>query len=39
VTAVLDKLVWLYGLPESFRVGNGLEFISMALQGWWTLTA
>lgn len=34
VTAVLDKLVWLYGLPESFRIDNGPEFISMTLQSW-----
>jgi putative transposase len=34
VTTVLDKLVWLYGLPESFRVDNGPEFISMALDKW-----
>jgi putative transposase len=34
VIAVLDKLVWLYGLPESFRVDNGPEFISMALEKW-----
>lgn len=34
VTAVLDKLVWLYGLPETFRVDNGPEFISVALENW-----
>ena len=34
VTAVLDKLVWLYGLPESFRVDNGPEFISVTLETW-----
>jgi putative transposase len=34
VTAVLDKLVWLYGLPETFRVDNGPEFISVALEKW-----
>ena len=34
VVAVLDKLVWLYGLPESLRVDNGPEFISAALEKW-----
>ena len=34
VTAVLDKLAWLYGLPETFRVDDGPEFISVALEKW-----
>jgi putative transposase len=34
VVAVLDKLVWLYGLPESLRVDNGPEFISVVLEKW-----
>jgi putative transposase len=34
VVRVLDKLVWQYGLPESLRVDNGPEFISMALDNW-----
>jgi putative transposase len=34
VTAVLDRLLWSYGLPESFRVDNGPEFVSMALDDW-----
>jgi putative transposase len=34
VVRVLDKLVWEYGLPASFRVDNGPEFISMALDAW-----
>jgi putative transposase len=34
VVAVLDQLVWKYGLPLSLRVDNGPEFISMALDAW-----
>ncbi len=34
VCRVLDKLVWLYGLPASFRIDNGPEFISVALETW-----
>ena len=34
VVRVLDKLVWLYGLPESLRVDNGPEFISTTLDAW-----
>ena len=34
VVEVLDKLAWLYGLPESLRVDNGPEFISVALEKW-----
>jgi putative transposase len=34
VVRVLDKLVWERGLPESFRVDNGPEFISTALDRW-----
>lgn len=34
VVRVLDRLVWLHGLPESLRVDNGPEFISMALDSW-----
>jgi putative transposase len=34
VVRVLDKLVWLFGLPASLRVDNGPEFISNALDGW-----
>ena len=34
VVEVLDKLVWLYGLPESLRVDNGPEFISVTLEKW-----
>jgi putative transposase len=34
VVRVLDRIVWQYGLPESLRVDNGPEFISMALDRW-----
>jgi len=34
VVRVLDKLVWQHGLPESLRVDNGPEFISMILDAW-----
>lgn len=34
VISVLDRLVWLYGLPDSLRVDNGPEFISYALDAW-----
>ena len=34
VVAVLDKLVWLNGLPESLLVDNGPEFISVVLEKW-----
>ncbi len=34
VCRVLDKLVWLYGLPASFRIDNGPEYISVALEMW-----
>jgi putative transposase len=34
VVGVLDALVWRHGLPESLRVDNGPEFISMALHDW-----
>jgi len=36
VVRVLDKLVWLHGLPVSLRVDNGPEFISMTLEAWAT---
>ena len=36
VVAVLDKLVWKHGLPESLRVDNGPEFISTTLEEWAT---
>ncbi len=36
VVRVLDRLVWLHGLPESLRVDNGPEFISMNLDTWAT---
>jgi len=31
---VVDKLVWQYGLPQTFRVDNGQEFISTTLDTW-----
>jgi putative transposase len=34
VARVLDRLVWELGLPESLRVDNGPEFISMTLDRW-----
>ena len=34
VTRVLDTLIWQYGLPETLRVDNGPEFISMAMDRW-----
>jgi putative transposase len=34
VVRVLDRLVWELGLPESLRVDNGPEFISMTLDRW-----
>lgn len=34
VVRVLDRLVWEYGLPETVRIDNGPEFISMALDRW-----
>jgi putative transposase len=34
VLGVLDRLVWRHGLPESLRVDNGPEFISMAMYDW-----
>ena len=34
VVAVLDKLLWAFGLPESLRVDNGPEFISCAMDAW-----
>jgi putative transposase len=34
VVRVLDKLVWQYGLPETFRIDNGPEFISTTLDAW-----
>lgn len=34
VIGVLDKLLWLFGLPESLRVDNGPEFISGAMDAW-----
>ena len=34
VVAVLDRLVWRHGLPESLRVDNGPEFISEMLGRW-----
>jgi putative transposase len=34
VLGVLDKLLWLFGLPESLRVDNGPEFISVAMEKW-----
>ena len=34
VVRVLDRLVWLYGLPEALRVDNGPEFISTTLDRW-----
>lgn len=36
VVAVLDRLVWEHGLPESLRVDNGPEFISTTLEEWAT---
>src|SRR6202000_2801259 len=36
VVAVLDRLVWEHGLPESLRVDNGPEFISTTLDEWAT---
>lgn len=36
VVRVLDKLVWEHGLPQSLRVDNGPEFISIALDTWAT---
>lgn len=36
VVRTLDKLVWENGLPESLRVDNGPEFISVALDAWAT---
>lgn len=36
VVAVLDRLVWEHGLPESLRVDNGPEFISVILEEWAT---
>ena len=34
VVGVLDKLLWMFGLPESLRVDNGPEFISVTLDKW-----
>jgi putative transposase len=34
VVGVLDKLVWVFGLPESVRVDNGPEFISVVMHSW-----
>jgi putative transposase len=34
VVGVLDKLLWAFGLPESLRVDNGPDFISVTLQQW-----
>jgi putative transposase len=34
VVRVLDRLLWHLGLPESLRVDNGPEFISMTLDRW-----
>ncbi len=34
VVRVLDRLVWVLGLPESLRIDNGPEFISMTLDRW-----
>jgi putative transposase len=34
VIGVLDKLLWTFRLPESLRVDNGPEFISVALEKW-----
>jgi len=36
VVAVLDRLVWEHGLPDSLRVDNGPEFISTTLEEWAT---
>lgn len=36
VVRVLDRLVWLHGLPETLRIDNGPEFISMTLDAWAT---
>jgi putative transposase len=36
VNRVLDKLLWLFGLPTSLRVDNDPEFISTTLDGWAT---
>jgi putative transposase len=36
VVRALDSLVWKYGLPETLRIDNGPEFISMALDEWAT---
>ncbi len=34
MVGVLDKLLWTFGLPESLRVDNGPEFISVTLEKW-----
>jgi putative transposase len=34
VVAVLDRLVWKHGLPETLRIDNGPEFISEMLERW-----
>jgi putative transposase len=34
ILPVLDQLVWRHGLPESLRVDNGPEFISVAMEKW-----
>jgi len=34
VVAVLDRLVWKHGLPETLRIDNGPEFISEMLDRW-----
>ena len=34
VVRVLDRLVWRHGLPETLRVDNGPELISMTLDAW-----
>lgn len=34
VVGVLDKLLWMFGLPESLRVDNGPEFISSTMEAW-----
>jgi putative transposase len=36
VIGVLDKLLWMFGLPASLRVDNGPEFISGAMDAWAT---
>jgi transposase InsO family protein/transposase len=34
ILPVLGQVVWRHGLPESVRVDNGPEFISVAMENW-----